>query len=195
MPKINLIQFHEIIASPDFQEILEIISSFENKEELLTFFRAAFSEKEIENFKNRWQAVKWIGQEDLTYREIIKRTGLSSTILQRARSRILNPRYEWDFFLKKSKGLDIDPLQELFEILSSITDKKEIEFFFSNALTTTEVFHFNKRWQVVKMIKDEIPYRTISKETGVALSTIHLIAKSLKENTGWNLALEKLNKR
>ncbi len=194
MPKINLIQFHEIIASPDFQEILEIITSFENKEEVSYFFEAAFSEKEIENFKNRWQAVKWIGQEDLTYREIIKRTGLSSTILQRARNRLFDPSYEWDFFLKKSKGLNVDPLQELFEILSLINNKKEIEFFFSNALTRTEVYHFSKRWQVVKMIRDEIPYRTISKETDVALSTVHLIAKSLKENTGWNLALENLNK-
>ncbi len=195
MPKINLTQFHEIIATPDFQEILEIIASFEVKEDVSSFFQAAFSEKEIENFKNRWQAVKWIGQENMTYREIIKQTGLSSTILQRARNRLFDPNYEWDFFLKKSKGLNAEPLQELFEILSSVNSKKEIEFFFSNALTRTEVFHFNKRWQVVKMIKDEIPYRTISKETDVALSTIHLIAKSLKENTGWSLALEKLNKR
>ncbi len=194
MPKINLTQFHEIIATPDFQEILEIIASFETKEEVSSFFKAAFSEKEIENFKNRWQAVKWIGQEDLTYREIIKRTGLSSTILQRASNRLFDPNYEWNFFLEKSKGLDVEPLQELFEILSSINNRKEIEFFFSNALTRTEVHHFSKRWQVVKMINDEIPYRTISKETGVALSTILSLSKSLKEKSGWNLALESLNK-
>ncbi len=195
MPKINLIQFHKIIASPDFQEILEIITSFENKEEVSTFFKTAFSEKEIENFKNRWQAIKWIGQENLTYREIIKRTGLSSTILQRARNRLFDPSYEWNFFLKKTKGLDAEPLQELFEILSSINNRKEIEFFFSNALTRIEVHQFLKRWQVVKMLNEEIPYRTISQETDVAISTILSISKSLKEKSGWNLALEKLNKK
>ncbi len=195
MPKINLVQFHEILASPDFQEILEIIASFESKEEVASFFKAAFSEKEIENFKNRWQAVKWIGQKDMTYREIIKRTGLSSTILQRARNRLLNPRYEWDFFIERSKELDVDPLQELFEILSSVNNKKEMEYFFSNAVTRTEVHQFLKRWQVIKMLHEGIPYRTISKETDVAISTILSLSKSLKEKSGWNLALENLNKK
>jgi len=192
MPKINLVQFHEIIASPDFQEILEIIASLKTSTEVNSFFSAAFSEKEIENFKNRWQAIKWIGQEDMTYREIIEKTGLSSTILQRARNRLLDPSYEWDFFLKKSKGLDAHPLQELFEIIASVNKTKEVEYFFSNALTRSEVYHFKKRWQAVKMIQEEIPYRKISKEVDLSLSTVFSIANSIKEKSGWNLALQKL---
>jgi len=187
MPQITRAHLEEIIASPDFQEILKIIASFNTAKEIELFFRDAFTEKELQNFQNRWLAIKWV-RKPSPYREIV----LSLSLLQHANEKLNDDFYGWEFFLKKSKGETDNPLQELFEILASCKKAEEIELFFRDGVTRLEMYKLRKRWITVKMLNQDITYRKIAQKVELALSTVLSISNTFQKGSGWKLALQKL---
>jgi uncharacterized protein YerC len=191
MPQITRAHLEEIIASPDFQEILKIIASFNTAKEIELFFRDAFTEKELQNFQNRWLAIKWV-RKTSPYREIVKKTGLSLSLLQHANEKLNDDFYSWEFFLKKSKGETDNPLQELFEILASCKKAEEIELFFRDGVTRLEMYKLRKRWITVKMLNQDITYRKVAQKVELALSTVLSISNTFQKGSGWKLALQKL---
>ncbi|MBT9174131.1 MAG: Trp operon repressor [Syntrophomonadaceae bacterium] len=194
MPKITRSHLEEIIASSEFQEILEIIASLKTSKEVELFFRDAFTPKELGRFQNRWIAIKWVRKKDVPYREIVQKTGISLATLYHANENLNDDFRGWEFFLQKSKGETDNPLRELFEILSSCKKAKEIELFFRDGVTRLEMYKVRKRWMVVKMLDQNIPYRKIAQEIGIALSTVFSISNTLRQGSGWKLVLQKAKK-
>ena len=64
------------------EDLLKVILALESKKEAKLFLRDLLTEKEILEFGNRWKAVRMLDEEK-TYTEIEKETGLSSTTVAR----------------------------------------------------------------------------------------------------------------
>lgn len=63
-------------------ELIKVVLSLKNKNEAKKFFRDLLTEKELMEFGNRWKTVQMLDQK-ITYLEIEKETGLSSTTIAR----------------------------------------------------------------------------------------------------------------
>lgn len=62
--------------------LLEAILSLKNTQEAKCFFRDLLTKQELVEFGNRWQVAQMLNQK-ITYSEIEKETGLSSTTIAR----------------------------------------------------------------------------------------------------------------
>ena len=68
--------------------------------------------------------------------------------------------------------------------ISLLKDDKEALQFFIDLCTPAELESMADRWQVVPLLKKGIPYRTIHDQTGVSVTTITRVARSLSFGTG-----------
>ncbi len=77
----------------------------------------------------------------------------------------------------------------------SLKNIEECKKFLEDLCTTTEIHAMTERFQIAIMINKRIPYRDISKETGVSTTTITRIAEWLKNGKGgYSLVLKNLIK-
>ena len=65
------------------EQLFEAILTLKTVEECENFFRDLLTLQEIDVFASRFEAAKMLEQGDLSYREISKRTGLSTTTITR----------------------------------------------------------------------------------------------------------------
>jgi TrpR-related protein YerC/YecD len=65
--------------------LLNAVLALKNKQEARKFFRDLLTEAEIEEFGNRWEAAQMLNQ-GVSYNQIVKSTGLSSTTVARISS-------------------------------------------------------------------------------------------------------------
>src|SRR5688500_6650928 len=86
-------------------------------------------------------------------------------------------------------------LRELYRVLSQVGEEEEMERFLSDLCTPQELEAMAERWQVVKLLEEEIPYRQIYEMTGVSTATVTRVAKSLKLGTGYRRALDRSGRR
>ncbi len=77
----------------EFNEILEIIINLKNKDELFLFLRDLLSEKEIIEFKKRFNTAKMLF-DWMPYQKIESKTWMSSTTIARI-SKFLNWKNKW----------------------------------------------------------------------------------------------------
>jgi len=85
-------------------------------------------------------------------------------------------------------------LTQLMHAISLIADLEEATAFFNDLCTPAELESMADRWQVVPLLKQNIPYRTIHQQTGVSVTTITRVARSLIHGSnGYNLILDKQN--
>ena len=82
---------------------------------------------------------------------------------------------------------------ELFEVLSAITDKDTMAKFLIEILTPREIKDLQLRWQLLKMIEDKIPQREIASQLGISLCKITRGSRLLKDKQTVTFAL--LNKK
>lgn len=73
---------------------------------------------------------------------------------------------------------------ELMAAISRLNNKDEAKQFFSDLCTPAELESMADRWQVVPLLRKGIPYRTIHEHTGVSVTTITRVARSLSFGTG-----------
>ena len=71
-------------------------------------------------------------------------------------------------------------IAELSEILSGINDPAEINKFFDEILTDKEKKDIVLRWELMKMLKEGVPQRTIATELGISLCKITRGSKIIK---------------
>lgn len=71
-------------------------------------------------------------------------------------------------------------LSELSQILSKINDPYDINKFFDEILTDREKKDILLRWELMKMLKNGIPQRTIASELGISLCKITRGSKIIK---------------
>jgi TrpR-related protein YerC/YecD len=77
-----------------------------------------------------------------------------------------------------------DLSDELYRAVLSLRDLSEARRFFRDLLTAEEILEFSKRWQVAKMLYEDVPYVSIQKQTSMSSTTIARISKWLKSGMG-----------
>ncbi len=75
-------------------------------------------------------------------------------------------------------------LQHLMKAICLINNEKEALAFFTDLCTPAELDAMADRWQVVPMLREGKPYRAIHDETGVSVTTITRVARSIMHGTG-----------
>ena len=79
----------------------------------------------------------------------------------------------------------------LFRAVLSLEDVHEIRNFFKDLCTPAELQALVDRWQVVQLLRQELPYRRIHDITGVSVTTIGRVARFLTDGFGgYEAALE-----
>jgi TrpR-related protein YerC/YecD len=72
----------------------------------------------------------------------------------------------------------------LFAAIISLKNVNECRNFFRDLCTPAELQALVDRWQVVKLLEEELPYRQIHDMTGVSVTTIGRVARFLTEGFG-----------
>ena len=79
----------------------------------------------------------------------------------------------------------------LFRAVMSLSDVHQCRNFFKDLCTPAELQAFVDRWQVVKLLQQDLPYRRIHDLTGVSVTTIGRVARCLADGFGgYEAALE-----
>jgi TrpR-related protein YerC/YecD len=86
-------------------------------------------------------------------------------------------------------------MPELMDAISMLADRNEAMQFFTDLCTPAELESMADRWQVVPLLRQGIPYRTIHEQTGVSVTTITRVARCLSFGTGgYKLIADRLEK-
>lgn len=86
-------------------------------------------------------------------------------------------------------------LDSLIQAISLLQTQQETHLFFADLCTPAELEAMADRWQVVPLIREGIPYRTIHEQTGVSVATITRIARCINMGSGgYNLMAERIKK-
>ena len=95
-----------------------------------------------------------------------------------------------------SRKGDDAPHHRLYEATSLIKNAEEARHFLLDLCTPAELQTLADRWLVVGPIKKGTPYRKIYDDTGVSVTTIGRVARSINEgNDGYNTIYERLKKK
>lgn len=86
--------------------------------------------------------------------------------------------------MKTHNTLKHSALLDLMHALSVLKNKDEAMQFFTDLCTPAELEAMADRWQVVPLLRQGIPYRTIHEQTGVSVTTITRVARCLSFGTG-----------
>lgn len=85
---------------------------------------------------------------------------------------------------------------QLYEAIVAIRDVSEAKKFFEDLCTPNERQAMADRWRVVLPIKKGIPYRTICEQTGVSVTTIGRVARSITHGQdGYNLIFDRIKRK
>jgi TrpR-related protein YerC/YecD len=96
----------------------------------------------------------------------------------------------------------ITPRQEaaaeraLLQAILTLKSVDECRSFFRDLCTPAELQALADRWSVVGLLRQELPYREIHRQTGVSVTTIGRVARYLANgHGGYGLALRRLAER
>lgn len=74
--------------------------------------------------------------------------------------------------------------QDFYMAINSIETLEEAKAFFSDLCSPAELQAMVDRWQVVLELKQEKSYRTIQEQTGVSVTTVGRVARTLSTGAG-----------
>ena len=84
--------------------------------------------------------------------------------------------------------------KDLFQALFVLENTNELRNFFEDLCTPAELQALVDRWQVVEYLQQELPYRKIHDLTGVSVTTIGRVARSLSGGAGgYQTAIQRLS--
>jgi TrpR-related protein YerC/YecD len=89
----------------------------------------------------------------------------------------------------KAQAMKKDSIHQLMQAISLLKDEEEALAFFTDLCTPAELESMVDRWQVVPLLQQGIPYRNIHEQTGVSVTTITRVARSLRMGTGGYLLI------
>ncbi len=94
------------------------------------------------------------------------------------------------------KNTKKDCFSELIEVLREIAkDKWLLREFLVDILTPREIEEISNRWQIVKMLKAQIPHHIIARKLHVGVETVTRGSREMSnERGGFRLTLAKLKK-
>lgn len=91
------------------------------------------------------------------------------------------------------KQLTTKQATELIEAILSLKSAKECKAFLRDLCTLSEIEAMIERFQVAKMVKNNIPYREISNKTGSSTATVTRVAHWLHHGMGgYDLVLDRM---
>jgi len=91
------------------------------------------------------------------------------------------------------KQLTTKQATELIEAILSLKSAKECKAFLRDLCTLSEIEAMIERFQVAKMVKNNIPYREISDKTGSSTATVTRVAHWLHHGMGgYDLVLDRM---
>jgi TrpR-related protein YerC/YecD len=83
-------------------------------------------------------------------------------------------------------------MQDLFATIVSLRTKQEVERFFRDLCTLSELEAMSHRWQVVRLLERGMPYLEIAERTGASTTTVTRVAHWLHYGEGgYRLALDR----
>ena len=85
---------------------------------------------------------------------------------------------------KKSIDWNQKKTSELFEAILALKTKEECRKFFRDLCTLDEIADMVDRWQMVKLIVKDVPYREIAERLEVSSATVARVAHWLKYGMG-----------
>lgn len=81
-------------------------------------------------------------------------------------------------------------LSNILTVLSKIDSKDRMFEFLLDLMTEKEMLEFSRRFDVAKMLDENISYSRIEKKTGMSSTTISRVSKALNsENLGYRNAM------
>ncbi len=95
--------------------------------------------------------------------------------------------------MKKTSTSTRKDLNDLYEAVLELDTIGECKKFFRDLCTVSELSAMSERFQAVKMIEQKVPYREISKKTGLSTATVTRVAHWLHHGKGgYELVLKRL---
>ena len=83
-------------------------------------------------------------------------------------------------------------MRELFEAILTLESPPEVEAFFRDLCTLSELEAMAHRWQVARLLERGLPYLEIAQRTGASTTTVTRVAHWLKHGEdGYRLALDR----
>lgn len=89
----------------------------------------------------------------------------------------------------KRRAIDIDdssqdPIAGLAEALRALGSRAQVCDFLEDLCTPAELEALGDRWRVVPLLLKDVPYREIHERTGVSVTTIGRVARTLERGAG-----------
>ena len=88
----------------------------------------------------------------------------------------------------KRRSTDIeegnDAIAELAEAMVRLRTAAQMQAFLEDLCTPAELEAMTDRWRVVPLLLDAVPYREIHDRTGVSVTTIGRVARTLERGAG-----------
>ena len=85
---------------------------------------------------------------------------------------------------QRAQAKEASTERELYRAVLTLSSCDELRAFFRDLCTPAEVQALADRWAVVKLLQRDLSYRDIHARTGVSLTTIGRVARSLTRGEG-----------
>jgi TrpR-related protein YerC/YecD len=74
--------------------------------------------------------------------------------------------------------------QKLFEAIALLQNADEAQRFFEDLCTPAELQAMADRWEIIPLLTKEVPYQQIYEQTGVSVTTVGRVARTLRFGKG-----------
>ena len=87
-------------------------------------------------------------------------------------------------------------MRDLFDAILALESRQEVEAFFRDLCTLSELEAMTHRWQVVQLLEEGLPYLEIAERTGASTTTVTRVAHWLRHGEGgYRLVLDRLARK
>jgi TrpR-related protein YerC/YecD len=87
-------------------------------------------------------------------------------------------------------------MRELFDAILALETRSEVEAFFRDLCTLSELEAMAHRWQVARLLEEGLPYLEISRRTHASTTTVTRVAHWLRHGEdGYRLLLDRMKRR
>lgn len=95
-----------------------------------------------------------------------------------------------------NKKIKTESVDNLFEAILSLKDKKECYSFFEDLCTVNELLSLSQRFEVATMLRQRKTYLDIAEKTGASTATISRVNRSLNYGMdGYELVFDRMEQK
>ena len=93
-----------------------------------------------------------------------------------------------------NKKIQTQAVDQLFDAILSLQNKKECYDFFEDLCTVNELLSLSQRFEVASMLVEHKTYLEIAEKTGASTATISRVNRSLNYgNDGYDMVFSRMN--